>query len=360
MALDASKLLITTVNQRKLYPNELNFGTTMTDHILLAEWDVQTGWSAPEIKPYTNFNLDPAASVFHYAFCCFEGQKAFLDANGNARIFRPEKNFERLNKSTSRIALPAIDIANATELLKKFVEVERDCIPRGRGKSLYLRPTVIGSSAGLGVSVPTKAIFYIIASPVEAFDSGGAVRLKATDEFTRAFPGGTGDCKLGANYAPCVVPQQIAAKEGFAQNLWLYDGNITEVGMMNFFLVFYNPETKKKEITTAPIDGLILEGITRMSVLELLRERIDKNEFEVTERPVNISELIERSKKNEVLEAFGTGTAAIVTAVKEINYRNEAIYIPTGEKLGEVACRILNWLQDIQYGVEEHPFCQCI
>lgn len=332
----------------------------MTDHMLTAEWDEKTGWGAPEIKPYTDFSLDPAAAVFHYAFCCFEGQKAFLDADGNARIFRPEKNFERLQKSTSRIALPVIDTTTATELLKKFVEVEYDCIPKGRGQSLYLRPTVIGSSAGLGVSAPTKAIFYIIASPVASFGSGGAVRLKASDEFTRAFPGGTGDCKLGANYAPCVVPQRLAASEGFAQNLWLYDGYITEVGMMNFFLVFYNPETKKKEITTAPVDGLILEGITRMSILELLHERLDKNEFEVTERRVHINELIERSKKKEVLEAFGAGTAAIVTPVKEVNYHKEAIHIPTGEAIGDIASRILKWLQDIQYGVEDHPFCQRI
>lgn len=361
-SLDASKLSVNTVSQRKSYPpnNELVFGRVMTDHILYADWDSEKGWSAPQIKPYEKFELDPSASVLHYAFCCFEGQKAFKDADGEVRVFRPRNNIQRLNRSCARIALPTIDEDAGVELLKKFAAIEKDTIPEGRGVSLYLRPTMISTNAGLGVSPPTSARFFIIASPVGAFhQSPNGVRLKATDEFTRAWPGGTGNAKLGANYAPCIVPQQFAAKEGFNQNLWLYDGYITEVGMMNFFIVFKDPATGKKELTTAPLDGLILEGITRLTLLELARERLDPKEWIITERRVHMDEFKERAKKGEVLETFGAGTAAIVCPVREINYHGEPYEIPTGpDGYGETAKTALKWIQDIQYGVEDHVFCE--
>lgn len=360
--LDPTKLKITTVGSRKTYPpnEELTFGKIMTDHMLVAEWDSETGWGTPEIKPYADFQMDPASYVFHYAFCCFEGQKAFVGEDDQVRIFRPDKNMARLNKSTSRIALPTVDPDVGVKLMREFVKIEKDVIPKGRGMSLYLRPTVIANNASLGVGVPTKALFYIIASPVGSYKASGPIRIKATDDAVRSWPGGTGDTKLGANYAPCVVPQQQAAKEGFMQNLWLFNGYLTEVGMMNFFLVFLNKETGKKEFTTAPLDGLILEGVTRMSILELARERLDPTEWEITERKVHITELIERSKKNEVLEAFGAGTAAIVSPVQEVCYHSESVVLPTAVDGGETTKLVRKWIQDIQYGVDVHPFAEVV
>lgn len=357
--LDFSKLTIKTVEKRKEYPpnEELKFGQVMSDHMLVADWDAETGWGAPEIKPYAQFNLEPSCGVFHYAFCCFEGQKAFIDKDGDIRIFRPDKNIARLNKSTSRIALPNIDVDTGIKLLKEFAKVEKDVIPKGRGMSLYLRPTMIGTNANLGVGPPSKARFFIIASPVGSYKAG-PVRLKATDDAVRSWPGGSGDCKLGANYAPCVVPQQLAAKEGFTQNLWLFDGYLTEVGMMNFFLIFKDNETGKKEFTTAPLDGLILEGVTRLSILQLARERLDPTEWTITERKVHITEVLERSRKNELLEAFGAGTAAIVSPVKDINYHGDNVELPTPIEGGETTQAIRKWIQDIQYGDVEHEFCQ--
>jgi len=364
-SLDASKLTVKTVATRKTYPpkEELSFGKVMSDHILTAEWDAETGWGTPELKPYADFNLDPASAVFHYAFCCFEGQKAFLDSDGKVRIFRPEHNIARLNRSAKRIALPTVDTDAAVELMKKFALAEKEIIPEGRGVALYLRPTLIGTSASLGVSRPTKALFYIIGSPVGPAFSGKspAVRLKATDDAVRAWPGGTGNAKLGANYSPTIVAYETAAKEGFNQNLWLFNGYVTEVGMMNFFMVFKNSQTGKLELTTYPLeDGLILEGITRLSILELARERLPKDKFDVVERRVHIDEVLERSKNGELVEAFGAGTAAIVTPVKEISFHGESAHLPTGDNVGPIAADVKKWLQDIQYGVDDHVFCQRI
>lgn len=357
-ALDSSKLKIERCQQRKQYPakEELAFGKILTDHILTVEWDSEKGWGAPEIKPYGPFQMDPACSVLHYAFECFEGQKAFRDINGEIRIFRPEENMKRLNKSCRRICLPEFPVEEGVKLLKEFVRVESEVIPEGEGYALYLRPTCISTNVGLGVSKPTKSLLYFIASPVGPI-LGSKVSLEATDYATRSWPGGTGDCKLGGNYAPCVLPQQQAESRGFAQNLWLFNGYLTEVGMMNLFLVFGN-EDGTKELTTAPLNGIILEGITRSSILEIAREYLDPKEWSVTERDIHIDEIASRSEKKQLLEIFGAGTAAIVKPVEEISYHGSS-YKATGTGEG-LALKIRRWIWDIQYGNKEHPFCQRI
>ena len=191
--------------------------------MLSVEWTASQGWLAPRITPYQNLSLDPATCVFHYAFGCFEGMKAYKNSKGQVRLFRPEKNMARFNRSSARIALPTFTDTAFIELISKFASMEERFIPAARGYSLYLRPTMIGTQRTLGIGPPGSALLYMIASPVGPYFPIGlrAVSLEATNYAVRAWPGGVGDMKIGANYAPCILPQLQAAKRGFHQNLWL-------------------------------------------------------------------------------------------------------------------------------------------
>ncbi|CCC72203.1 hypothetical protein NCAS_0J02240 [Naumovozyma castellii] len=360
--LDASRLEITPVaTPSKLRPNdELVFGKTFTDHMLTIEWTSTEGWGNPQIKPYGNLSLDPSSVVFHYAFELFEGMKAYRTEDDKITMFRPDMNMIRMNKSAARICLPTFDGEQLIELIGKLIEQDKHMVPQGQGYSLYIRPTLIGTTPTLGVSTPDRALLFVICSPVGPYYKTGfkAVRLEATDYATRAWPGGVGDKKLGANYAPCVLPQLQAAERGYQQNLWLFgpEHNITEVGTMNAFFVFKDNKTGKKELVTAPLDGTILEGVTRDSILHLCRERLDSNEWEVNERYCTIDEVAEKSKKGELVEAFGSGTAAVVSPIKEIGWKGEEINVPLlpGEQSGPLTKQVAEWVAAIQYGKEKH------
>ncbi|CCD27188.1 branched-chain-amino-acid transaminase BAT2 NDAI_0J02960 [Naumovozyma dairenensis CBS 421] len=360
--LDASKLKVTpTSHPTQLKSNDqLIFGKTFTDHMLTIEWTAEKGWDIPEIKPYGNLSLDPSAVVFHYAFELFEGLKAYRTDDHKITMFRPDMNMIRMNKSASRICLPNFDPEELIKLIGKLIEQDKHLVPEGKGYSLYIRPTLIGTTASLGVSTPDRALLYVICSPVGPYYKTGfkAVRLEATDYATRAWPGGVGDKKLGANYAPCVLPQLQAAERGYQQNLWLFgpEHNITEVGTMNAFFVFKDNKTGKKELVTAPLDGTILEGVTRDSILQLARERLDPNEWDINERYCTIDEVASRSKTGELVEAFGSGTAVVVSPIKEIGWRGEDIQVPLtpGEQTGPLTKQVAEWVAAIQYGKEAH------
>ncbi|KAL5362803.1 aminotransferase [Aspergillus floccosus] len=360
---DPSKLTITkTTTPKELTPaKDLVFGKTFTDHMLSIEWTAANGWQTPRIVPYQNLSLDPSACVFHYAFECFEGMKAYKDSKGQIRLFRPDKNMERLNKSTSRIALPTIDGDALTKLIGELVKLDNRFIPDARGYSLYLRPTVIGTQNTLGVGPPGSALLFVIASPVGPYYPTGfkAISLEATDYAVRAWPGGVGDKKLGANYAPCIVPQLKAASRGFQQNLWLFgeEEYVTEVGTMNLFIALKNKDGQK-ELVTAPLDGTILEGVTRDSVLGLARERLVPKGWTVSERKIRMSEIAEASEEGRLIEVFGSGTAAIVSPVRSISYRGKSVDcgLKENEEAGEIASQMKNWIEGIQYGDEEHPW----
>ncbi|KAH3668837.1 hypothetical protein OGAPHI_002592 [Ogataea philodendri] len=366
-ALDSSKLKITkTTSPKAKLPNEqLVFGKSFTDHMLTIEWTAESGWGTPEIKPYGNFSLDPSSCVFHYAFELFEGLKAYKDKKGEIRMFRPDKNMERMNKSAARICLPTFESEELIKLIGELLKVDQGFIPDTRGYSLYLRPTLIGTTAGLGVSSPDRALLFVIASPVGPYYKTGfkAVKLEATDYATRAWPGGVGDNKLGANYAPCIKPQLEAASRGYQQNLWLFgpEKNVTEVGTMNFFAVFKDA-SGKKELVTAPLDGTILEGVTRDSILQLARERLDPAEWTISERYCTINEISSKSKSGELVEAFGAGTAAVVSPIKEIGYRDSTIDVPLlpGEQFGPLTKQVADWIAEIQYGVVESEWSRVV
>ncbi|QLG75103.1 hypothetical protein HG535_0H04300 [Zygotorulaspora mrakii] len=358
LPLDASKLkIVNKSTPSKPRPNdELVFGQTFTDHMLTIEWTKAKGWDVPEIKPYGNLSLDPSACVFHYAFELFEGLKAYKTSDNKITLFRPDMNMKRMNKSAARICLPTFDSDQLIALIGKLIEQDKHLVPEGKGYSLYIRPTLIGTTAGLGVSTPDRALLYVLTSPVGPYYKTGfkAVKLEATDYATRAWPGGVGDKKLGANYAPCILPQLEAAKRGYQQNLWLFgpEKYITEVGTMNVFFAFKNSKTGKKELVTAPLDGTILEGVTRDSVLSLARENLDPNEWEVNERYYSINEVAEKAEKGELLEAFGSGTAAVVSPIKEIGWQGKDINVPLlpGEQSGPLTKKVAQWIADIQYG----------
>jgi branched-chain amino acid aminotransferase len=221
---------------------------------------------------------------------------------------------------------------------------------------------MIGTQPTLGVAPPGSALLFVIASPVGPYYPTGfkAVSLEATDYAVRAWPGGVGDKKLGANYAPCIVPQLEAATRGFQQNLWLFgeEEYVTEVGTMNLFIAWQNKETGKKELVTAPLDGTILEGVTRDSVLALGRERLQPMGWDVSERKVRMSEIAEAASEGRLLEVFGAGTAAVVSPVRNISWKGQMVDcgLKENEESGEIAIQMKNWIEGIQYGDEEHPW----
>ena len=382
--LDASKLSITkTITPKKIVPpEELVFGRTFTglfvegciptenadtipliDHMLSIEWTVSSGWQAPRITPYQNLSLDPATCVFHYAFECFEGMKAYrCPKDSSLRLFRPDKNMARFNKSAARIALPTFDGPTLIALIGRLCSLDSRFIPNARGYSLYLRPTLIGTQRTLGVGPPGSALLYVIASPVGPYFPTGmkAISLEATDYAVRAWPGGVGDKKLGANYAPCIVPQMRAASRGFHQNLWLFGEEelLTEVGTMNLFVAMKDKETGQNELVTAPLDGTILEGVTRDSVLALARERMAPKGWKISERYISMKELAKAEEDGRLLEVFGAGTAAIVSPVRKICWKDRLIDcgLKPGEEAGEVAIQIKEWMEGIQYGDEDHEW----
>lgn len=358
-ALDASKVQITktTTPKEKLPNDQLVFGKTFTDHMLEIEWTAEAGWGTPKISPYHNLSLDPSTCVFHYAFELFEGMKAYRDKDNNIRTFRPIKNMERMNKSAERIALPTFDEEELLKLIDQLILTDESFVPQGAGYSLYLRPTMIGTTASLGVGTPDKALIYVIASPVGPYYGTGfkPVALEATDYAVRAWPGGVGNRKLGANYAPCILPQLEAAKRGYQQNLWLFgeEGYITEVGTMNVFFAFKNADGTK-ELVTAPLDGTILEGVTRDSIIQLCQEKLS-SEWTVNERKFTMAEVKERADKGELIEAFGAGTAAVVSPIKIIGWKGEDIEVPlaAGDS-GELTKSVAEWIRAIQYGEVEY------
>lgn len=361
-SLDASKVIITNTSQpsEPRPNNELVFGQTFTDHMLTVEWTKANGWGIPEIKPYGKLSLDPSSCVFHYGFELFEGLKAYRTPDNMITMFRPDMNMIRMNKSAARICLPTFDSEELIKLMGKLIEQDKHLVPTGTGYSLYIRPTLIGTTDGLGVSTPDRALLFVIASPVGPYYATGfkAVKLEATDYATRAWPGGVGDKKLGANYAPCILPQLQAAERGYQQNLWLFgpEKNITEVGTMNVFFAFKDSVTGRKELVTAPLDGTILEGVTRDSILALTRERLDPAEWDVNERYYSINEVAERAKKGELLEAFGAGTAAVVSPIKAIGWQGKDIDVPLipGEQSGPITKQVAQWIANIQYGKEKY------
>lgn len=336
---------------------QLLFGTTMSDHMLTIEWNKQVGWESPKIVPYQNLSISPAASCLHYGLQCFEGLKAYKSLTDDSiRLFRPDKNMERLSNSMARLQMPGYDFdrEELIQCMAELVQLDERWIPQGEGYSLYLRPTVIATHKFLGLAAPDSLLLYVITSPVGPYYKSGfnPIRLTADTNYVRAWPGGTGNSKVGGNYAPTMKPAADAAKNGYSQILWLFgeSDEVTEVGAMNVFFFIINKETRRPELVTAPLTrGDILPGVTRASVLELCRSWGD---FDVSERYPTMPEIQEAADDNRLLEAFGAGTAAVVTPISCIQYKGKDIDIPA---VGKLTRRIWDEITGIQYGKKQGP-----
>jgi branched-chain amino acid aminotransferase len=360
-ALDASKLNITLAKTLKpLQPIEtLRFGQTFSDHMIVATYDPEIGWSAPEVKPHGPITLDPACSCFQYGGNVFEGMKAYLGPDGKARLFRPDMNMRRLERSCARLALPPIDGDVVLELVKHLVNLERRWIPKESGYSLYLRPTVIATRPGLGVIASDHAMLYILASPTGPYyEVLRPISLLAVSENVRAWPGGTGGHKVAGNYSPGFLPQRSAAEKGYEQILWLFgdDRRITEAGAMNFFVVVKRDDGDGVDLITAPLDGTILPGVTRASCLALASDPEFQKESSLCLHPKEVvytmNDLAKWSSEGKLLEALVIGTAVIVGPCNRIGYDGKDIIIP-GAGMGPVGAALRKKILDIQEGRTE-------
>ncbi|KAJ5967321.1 hypothetical protein N7501_003569 [Penicillium viridicatum] len=369
--LDASKLKYAyTTTPREVPDAETltnNKKTICTDHMIVASWNVESGWSVPELKPYGPFSLLPSASCLHYAYECFEGLKAYRGDDGKLRMFRTDRNARRLLMSAERISLPQFDPAELEKLIYALLSVDGEkWLPKSRaGDFLYVRPTIIGTDSQLGIVRPTEALLYIIVGYMARMDTptGGKRLLTNPDDMIRSWVGGFGYAKVGANYGPSVLATQEAYRQGYHQVLWLYgpEGDCTEAGGSNFFVIWKRKDGKK-ELITAPLDDqLILNGVTRRSCLDLVRERL-KDEVEVTERKFTIGEIQEAATEGRLLESFAAGTAWFITPIALIHHRGKDIHIPTGPDgtPAGITEKIKGWLGDMMYGRVEHEWARVV
>jgi branched-chain amino acid aminotransferase len=360
--IDASKIVFqrTTSPMKKLPEEQLLFGRSFSDHMLTIDWSADKGWENPVIHPYGNLSISPASSALHYGIECFEGMKAFKDAKGTVRLFRPDCNMNRLKYSMERLAMPTLDMDGFLDCIKALLKTDEDWIPTKEGYSMYIRPTAIGTSPFLGVQPSEHIKLFVILSPVGPYFKDGfkPVSLLADTNNVRAWPGGAGNAKVGGNYAPTIAPARAAAaSSGVSQILWLFgpEHTVTEVGAMNIFFLIKKKDGKGTELITAPLtNGDILPGVTRRSILELTRQW---GEFEVNERWITMKDIVQAGSEGRLLEAFGAGTAAVISPVKSILYQGENIEFPVGSgQGGEVSLRLWKSLYDIQYGKTSSPW----
>ena len=328
----------------------LGFGKFFTDHMFMMDYSREKGWYDARIIPFGNLSLHPASTVLHYGSEIFEGLKAYRRADGKVQLFRPLENIRRLNNSAERLCLPQIPEEDAMQVLKAFVEMEQDWTPSAPGTSLYLRPYLFGNDETLGVHAVHNATFVIIASPVGSYYKEGInpVKIMIEDEDVRAVRGGTGYAKCGGNYAASNRAGERAEKQGYSQVLWL-DGverkYIEEVGAMNVMFKIAG------EVVTPMLSGSILPGITRKSCLEVLR----KEGYKVSERLLSIDELAEAMEKGTLEEAWGCGTAAVVSPIGELCYKGTKYTVNNGE-IGAVTQHLYDTLTGIQWGKLDDPF----
>ena len=346
------QISVEKANQPKEKPdqNNLGFGKYFTDHMFIMDYNSEKGWYNMRIVPFGNIQIHPASTVLHYGSEIFEGLKAYRRADGKVQMFRPIENIRRMNRSAERLCLPQIDEDMAMEILTTFVKHEQEWTPSNPGTSLYLRPFMFGNDESLGVHAVHNATFMIIASPVGSYYKEGInpVKIMIEAEDVRAVRGGTGYAKCGGNYAASNRAGEKAEKSGYSQVLWL-DGverkYIEEVGAMNVMFKING------EIITPALTGSILPGITRMSCIEVLK----KEGYKVSERLLSIDELAKAMQDGTLEEAWGCGTAAVVSPIGELRYKDE-IFSVNGGKIGEVTQKLYDTLTGIQWGRIEDTY----
>lgn len=323
---------------------KLGFGQFFTDYMYTKRYNPEKGWHDGKIERYKPFSIDPAAVVLHYSQEIFEGLKAYKSEDGRVLLFRPEQNARRFNRSAHKLCMPELPEEEFLQALRDLIMHEKEWIPQDPGTSLYIRPTMIGVDPYLGLRTSLEFLFYIILSPVGPYFKEGfnPVSIYVEDKLVRAPQGGLGDVKTGGNYAASLYASVQAKKKGFTQVLWLDAKEhkyIEEVGAMNILFVYGN------KIVTPPLNGSILPGITRDSVLYMGRDL----GYEVEERPISIDEVLENVSSGKITEIFGAGTAAVISPVGSLVYKDKQYTVSDG-KVGKVTTDLYTRLIDIQYG----------
>jgi len=330
---------------KKPLPADLKFGTLFTDHMVSARFDVEHGWSAMEVSPYGKLALDPAASVLHYGQAIFEGMKAFSTQDGRTAIFRPERHAKRFAASAERTCMEQVPEQLFLDAVLALVRADEAYVPDAAGTSLYIRPTLIATEPFLGVRPAQQYLFFVIACPVGPYYAEGfkPVSIWVEQEYVRAAQGGLGSAKVGANYVASLYAAEQAKKAGYAQVLWtdaVEHRYIDEVGTMNVFIRL------KDEVITPPIGSTTLAGVTRDSVLTLIKEF----GLRVTERRITVDEVVEAHGRGQLLEIFGTGTGAVISPVGKLGFKDKTIEL--GKEAGELSLRLFDELQAIQRGTK--------
>ncbi|SFE57533.1 branched-chain amino acid aminotransferase [Alteribacillus iranensis] len=349
----ALELTIHEVTERKPKPDysHLAFGKNFTDHMFVMDYHAEKGWHDPRIEPYAPLTLDPSALVFHYGQSVFEGLKAYK-SNNDILLFRPEKNFQRLNVSNKRLSIPEIDVDFMVHALKELVHIDQDWIPTKKGQSLYIRPFIIATEPVINVKPAEEYKLMIIMSPVGSYystsDQMSPVKIYVEDEYVRSVKGGVGFTKTSGNYAASLSAQMKAEELGYDQVLWL-DGfekkYVEEVGSMNIFFKING------EVVTPALNGSILAGITRDSVIELLKHW----DVPVSERRISIEEVFEAAENGQLEEVFGTGTAAVISPVGTLKWKDKEITVNENET-GKLSLDLANTIAGIQTNEEKDPF----
>ncbi len=330
------KIKITQVETSKVSEldfNNIPLGTTFTDHMFICDYNNGT-WENPRIEPLKPIATHPAAMALHYGQAIFEGMKATKTKSGQAMLFRPEKNAKRLNLSAERMGMPILPEEVFIEGLKALVGLDQNWIPPQEGSALYLRPFMYADEAFIGMRAATHFKFIIMASPSNPLYTK-RIKLYAETQYIRAASGGTGEAKAAGNYAAAIRPTELAKAKGYDQVLWLDAQEFTyiqEVGTMNIFFIIND------EIVTPNLDGSILHGITRLSVIELLKSK----GYKVTERPITITEIVEASNNGTLQEAFGAGTAVGIAMIQEIGYKEDKIHISDTNPVGQMVLDTIN------------------
>jgi len=342
-------LHLATKRGRRPPDSELLFGRVFTDHMALVDYDEGRGWFDPRVVPYGPLSLDPAAAVLHYAQSMFDGLKAYRGVDGQIRFFRLDRHCRRLHDGATRLCIPPVDESLARAAIMALVSADRDWVPATAGTSLYIRPIVIATEPFLGVRPAKRYTFFVIASPVGAYagEAFSPARILVEDRYVRSAVGGLGGVKAGANYIASLRAAEDAKARGYDQVLWTDAQEHTyleEVGTMNLMVRIGD------EVVTPPLGGSILDGVTRDSVMTLLREW----KLQVSERPLGMEEIVSAHRAGTLREIFGCGTAAVITPVSALGWKGEDLVVSGGEP-GEVSRRLFEAIGAVQYGRAPDP-----
>ncbi|HDS16110.1 MAG TPA: branched-chain amino acid aminotransferase [Proteobacteria bacterium] len=332
--------------QPKAIPNndKLGFGLHFADHMLVMDYNREKGWHNCSIEPYAPIQIEPSMMALHYGQAIFEGMKAFRAIDGNINLFRARDHFRRFNDSARRVCIPEIDVEDLVRGLKKLIEIDHKWVPSGHGTALYIRPFIFATDPFLGVRPSHTYKLMIILSPVGAYYAEGfnPVKIMVEDEYVRAVRGGIGAIKTPGNYAASLLAAVKAQKKGFTQVLWL-DAHelkwLEEVGTMNIMVKIDD------EVITPPLNGSILPGITRDSTIKILKNW----RIQITEKQIGIDEVFKAAEEGRLKEMFGTGTAAVISPVGSIHYKEKNVTINQGQ-VGELSQQLFDEITGIQYG----------